>query len=131
MFVQPTAREFRAREWRPESETRDVRSHLGSKIAGWALYPFYLLGRFVEWNSGGGRGRWPTPSSKIRRNLIYSVIGLLGGIRPWLFGIFVCWLVGLGAWKVVGSITSSFLRMILATNWHTLNPMSRFHSPRF
>ena len=110
--------EFRPVEWnRVKHSTVDKPSGYGSKIGALLLYPLYLLGRFVEWNSGIERGRWPSPRSKLANFLVHSVNGLLGGIHTLLFGLLACAIVGIGAWKVGGYIVADQLDSIAAKNW--------------
>lgn len=116
--------EFRAREWRPDTKTADVTSNLWSKIGAGALFPFSLLGRFADWKSE--RGRWPTPRSRMVRNLIHSVNGLLGAINTPILGIFACFLVAVGAWETTGFFVSEQVSVIPTTDWsHPLSYFSR------
>lgn len=94
--------EFRAREWCQDSQTVvDEPSGLGSKVGAWMLYPFSLLGRLVDSYSEVEPGRWPAPRSRLARNLVHSVNGLLGGIHPGWLGLLACMVVVVGAWKVI------------------------------
>jgi predicted acylesterase/phospholipase RssA len=111
-------REFRAPEWSGDRKTEtDVRSGLGSKIGALVLYPFSLLGRFVEWNAGVDRGRWPTPRSPVARNLVYSINGLLGGTYPLLFGALGFGVITVGAWRVISFLGTDQLNALQATDW--------------
>ena len=111
-------REFRAREWSGDRNTEaDVRSGLGSKIGAMVLYPFSLLGRFVERNAGVDRGRWPPPRSPLVRNLVYSINGLLGGTYPPLFGALGFGVVVAGAWQVISFLGTDQLNALQATGW--------------
>jgi predicted acylesterase/phospholipase RssA len=112
------ASEFSAREWSYQKPTEDsVQPALTSKIGAWLLFPFYLLGRLAEWNSGIERGRWPTPKSRSANYLVYSINGLLGGIHPLFFGILAFVLVAIGAWEVTTYLIAEQLRVIPATDW--------------
>ena len=111
-------RKFKAREWSGDGKTEaDVRSNLGSKIGASALYPFSLLGRFVELNAGVDRGRWPTPRSPLARNLVYSINGLLGGTYPLFFGALGFGVVVAGAWQVISFLGTDQLNALQATDW--------------
>jgi hypothetical protein len=117
-------RQVRAREWfAPRAELEAgagavvVPPSLGSRLAAWTLYPFYILGRLAEWNGGMDPGRWPQPSSTLSRNLLYSVDGLLGGIHVPVFGVLVLIVVGVGAWNLVGMFTMDQVRTFAATDW--------------
>jgi predicted acylesterase/phospholipase RssA len=97
--------EFRAREWAKTVKTVvDEPSGLGSKVGAWMLYPFSLLGRLVNSYSEVEPGRWPAPRSRLARNLVHSVNGLLGGIHPGFLGLLACMVVVVGAWKVISLV---------------------------
>jgi predicted acylesterase/phospholipase RssA len=119
-FLEATVqvREFTAPEWSGDRKTEaHVRPGLGSRIGAWVLYPFSLLGRFVEWNTSVDRGRWPTPRSPLARNLVYSINGLLGGTYPLLFGAIGFALVAAGAWQVISFLGTDQLNALQATDW--------------
>ena len=110
--------EFWAPEWSGDGKTEDgVRPGLGSKIGTVALFPFSLLGRVLEWNSGVDRGRWPTPRSPLARNLVYSINGLLGGTYPLLFAALGFGVVAAGAWQVISFLGTDQLTGLQATDW--------------
>ena len=111
-------RNFRAPERSGERKTEaHVRPGVGSRIGAWVLYPFSLLGRFVEWNAGVDRGRWPTPRSPLSRNLVYSINGLLGGTYPLLFGALGFAVVAAGAWQVISFLGTDQFNALQATDW--------------
>ncbi len=118
-FVESNAVEvLRAKEWSVERNTEvDESSGLGSKIGTLLLYPFSLLGRVVEKNSGIERGRWQEPRSPLVRYLVNSVNGLLGGIHPILFGLLAFVVVVIGAWQVIGGIGTDELAALWVTDW--------------
>ena len=119
----PKEGEFSAREWSCTESAEDrAPPALGAKIGTWLLFPFYLLGRLVEWNSGIERGRWPTPKSRLANYLVHSVNGLLAAIHPLFFGVLALALVVIGAWEVTSYLVAEQLRVIPATDWS--NPIS-------
>jgi Patatin-like phospholipase len=110
--------DFKAREWSKDEKTEaDARPGRGARIGAMALYPFSLLGRFVGWNAGVDRGRWPTPRSPAVRNLVTSVNGLLGGIYPPLFGALAFAVVAVGAWQVISFFGTDQVHALQATDW--------------
>jgi hypothetical protein len=121
-FVEVSAGELRAKEWAKAVKAEvDEPSGLGSKVAAgiaWMLYPFSLLGRIVAWNSPlKERGRWPAPRSRLARNMVDSLNGLLGGIYPALFGLLAFAVVFIGAWEVINFLTADELKALRATDW--------------
>ena len=82
-FVQATSvDQFHPREWLSDHGSTATEPHSwsrGARLGAWLLYPFALLARFLEWNGGMERGRWPNPRSPVARNLVLSINGLLGG----------------------------------------------------
>ena len=110
--------EFYAKEWSRENRLADDKPiALTSRIGAWLLFPFALLGRLLDRNSGVERGRWPTPNSNLAKYLVQSVNGLLSGIYPILFGILVCAIVAIGAWEVTSFIIADQLNTIPDTDW--------------
>jgi hypothetical protein len=99
--------EFRAREWAKTVKTVvDKPSGLGSKVGAWMLYPLSFLGRLANSYSGSEPGRWPAPRSRLVRNLVDFVNGLIGGIHPGWLGLLVCMVVVLGVWKGISLLRS-------------------------
>jgi hypothetical protein len=112
----------RAREWLSSGGSGAARpTPIGSLVAALALFPFALLGRLVELNGKVERGRWPAPRSPVIRNLLHAMNGLLSGIYPPFFGVFVVFVVGLGAWQVTSQLASEQWRVWPATNWTEIN----------
>jgi hypothetical protein len=112
-FVELRGNEIRAREWGQGTQTViQEPSGLGYTVATWLLYPFSLLGRFAEWNGGVERGRWPTPSSRLVRNLIDSINGMLAGIYPLVFGLIACAVVFVGARVFINSLITDQISSI-------------------
>jgi predicted acylesterase/phospholipase RssA len=108
----------RAREWAADSRTEiHVRPSLGARIGAMVLYPFSLLGRFVDWNSEVERGRWPTPRSPLARRLVQSIDGLLVGTQPLLLCVLGFAVILVGAWQVISFFTADQLNAIEATDW--------------
>lgn len=108
----------RAREWSQDRHTVGIdSSSLWSRVGAWALSPFSLLGRFAEWNSGVGPGRWPSPRLKWVRNLVNSVNGLLAGIHPLLFALLPCVVVAIGAWEVINFFATDQINVLRNTDW--------------
>jgi len=126
-FVEEESVRFvRAREWMTDSKTEvGARPGLGARIGAWVLYPFSLLGRFVEWNSGMEHGRWPTPRSPLARRLVQSIDGLLVGTHPYLLGVLGFAVVVVGAWGVVSFLVTDELDAIQATDWSDLSSYAR------
>jgi patatin-like phospholipase len=119
---------FRALEWDEGSQTAAGESNgIAAKIGICLLYPFSLLGRFLEWNGGVEPGRWPTPRSTVALHLVRSINGLAAGIYPWLLGILACAIVVIGAWTVIGSVVADQSRAFSATNWR--DPMTYVARP--
>jgi predicted acylesterase/phospholipase RssA len=118
-FVNAVPRnEFRAREWSQIVKTVVRKpSSRWSKIGAWMLYPFSLLGRFAEWNGSVEPGRWPTPGTRLARNLVDSLNGLLGGIYPVGLGLLAWIVVVVGAWNVISFFSADELKALGATNW--------------
>ena len=111
-------REFRAREWKGDGKTgADIRTGRGAKIGTLMLYPFSFLGKFVGWNAGVDRGRWPTPRSPAARNLVTSINGLLGGTYPPFFGALGFAVVAVGAWQVISFLGIDEFNGLQATDW--------------
>ena len=118
-FVDPVpAGQFRVREWSSGSKTdTDVSLGFGSRIVAGVLYPFSLLGRFVDRNTGVDRGRWPTPRSPLARRLVQSINGLLGGTSAPLLGVVGFVIVAIGAWQVITFFAIDQLNALRATDW--------------
>lgn len=110
-------KEFRPREWSKNEHMASTPSSFLSKTLAALVYPFYLLGRLVEWNSGLERGRWPRSRSRFVNNLVQACDGLLGGFHPWLFALVPCVLVAIGAWQVGGSLATEQFNAIFTTDW--------------
>jgi predicted acylesterase/phospholipase RssA len=111
---------FQAREWisdRGSTEAAPESFGAGARLAARLLYPFALLARFLEWNGGMERGRWPQPRSPLARNLVLSINGLLGGIYPPLAGALACAVVMIGAWSVIRFAGIDQLHAVRATDW--------------
>jgi predicted acylesterase/phospholipase RssA len=119
--------ELRAKERTQEGPVAAQRpAGAGTTIATWLLYPFSLLGRFVEWNGLAEPGRWPAPRSRLVGSLVHSVSGLLGGIHPLLFATYACALVAVGAWHAIRLFVGEQLRVIPATDWtHPISYVAR------
>ncbi|MGH7929705.1 MAG: patatin-like phospholipase family protein, partial [Candidatus Binatia bacterium] len=116
----------RAREWISDSKTEvDARPGLGSRIGALVLYPFSLLGRFVERNSKMEPGRWPTPRSPLARRLVQSIDGLLVGTYPPVLGVLGFGVVVVGAWQVISFLGIDQLNALQATDWSDLSSYAR------
>lgn len=101
--------ELKAKEWENTHKKvpgkdrgfwRTIVSRIVSGIVSGILYPFYLLGRLLQWYSGADRGRWPAPRLRPIRYLVRAVSGLAGGLRPLLSGAIVIVAFALGAKEV-------------------------------
>ncbi len=109
--------DFRAPEWTSGGAAEvDAQPSFAATAAAWLLMPFSLLGQLLQWNAKMGSGRWPKPQSKLARNLVNSIDGLLGGTHSLLWGALVCVIVGLGVWQVLDYIVGE-LNILEVTNW--------------
>jgi predicted acylesterase/phospholipase RssA len=117
--VSPT--NFRAREWLQDDESQQSASdRFWRRFSAVVLYPFAMLGRFAEWKSGVGPGRWPKPRSRLARYIVDAISGLLARMDSMLFGLLAWIVVLVGAVNVFGWLTDRMRNFILASDWTDL-----------